>query len=101
MERVKEWMREAEEVMPDIFRAMLAHSDNEILSELHQFMWKVYASRPAENRPPLREEDVYGYLRDKLPSERIGKIVEIAEKVGMITRTGGGGWIPRPLPKGL
>jgi Protein of unknown function (DUF3987) len=97
VERVKVWLREAELVMPDIFRAMLAHSDSEIINELHQFLWKTYASLPPEKRIPILEDQVYTFLKDRLPSEKIGKIVEVSEKAGIIQRSAGGGWIPRPL----
>ena len=97
VERVKVWLREAETVMPDIFRAMMAHSDSEVINEFHQYVWKVYASLPPDRRVPVPEEQVYTFLKDKLPSERISKIVEVAEKAGIILRSAGGGWIPRPL----
>lgn len=97
VERVKKWMAEVELVMPDIFRAMMAKSDSDMLGELHQFLWKVWATVVPEKRVPISEELVYGYLKDKLPSERIDRVLDIAMKMGMISHNAGGGWIPRPI----
>lgn len=97
VDRVKRWMAEAEAVMPDIFRAMMAKSDADTLGELHRFLWDLWAIAIPEKRVPVPEEAVYSYLKDKLPSERIEKVLDVAMKTGMISHSAGGGWIPKPI----
>ena len=97
IERAKGWLLEAEKVMPDIFRAMMAKSDSELLSELHFHLWKLWASVVPDKRKPIDETHVYTFLKDRVPGEKIAKIIEVAEKSGLIVHNAGGGWIPRPL----
>lgn len=97
VERVKLWMGEVEAVMPDIFRAMMSKSDSDTLGELHQFLWRMWATVKPDQRVPVPEESVYEYLKDKLPSERIERVLDVAIKMGMISHSAGGGWIPRPI----
>ncbi len=97
VERAKNWMLDAEKVMPDVFRAMLAKNDSELLQELHRYIWRLWASALPEQRKPVAITEVYTFLKDRAPSERIDRLVDIAEKSGLLVRSPVGGWIPKPL----
>ncbi len=97
VEKAKVWLFEVERKMPDIFRAMLSRSDGEVIQELHFYLWRHWATVPPDRRTPVQEEILYNYLKHKVPSEKIAKIIEVAEKSGVIQHNAGGGWIPQPL----
>ena len=83
--RAKDWLLGAEQVMPDIFREMSGKSDLLVLQELHFFMWQAYA----KNKKPLHEGMLIHFLTGKVPSEKINRILEIAERSNMMTRHAG------------
>lgn len=95
--RAKRWLEEAEALMPDVFRAMFSKSDMEILQELHYHLWNIWAAEIPSKREPVQEEIVYEFLQQRIPTEKISKLVEVAEKSGLIQHSAGGGWIPKPL----
>jgi hypothetical protein len=98
VERARSWLLEAEKFMPDIFASMKQKSDSQVLLDLHFFMYQLWASVAREERKPVMEDKIYEFLSERVPSSQIGKIIEVAEKTGMMKR----GmypceWIPRPL----
>jgi hypothetical protein len=87
------WLLQAEEVMPDIFRDMTQKSDSQVMQEMHFFMWKLWV----KDKQPIHESRVIHFLSTRLPADKIGKVVEMAEKANIITRSAGStAWIPRP-----
>ena len=80
--RAKDWLLGVEQVMPDIFREMSGKSDLLVLQELHFFMWQAYA----KNKKPLHEGMLIHFLTGKVPSEKIQRIIDIAEKSNMMIR---------------
>lgn len=91
--RAFDWLFPTEALMPDIFREMVHKSDNQTLQELHFFMWKEFA----RTQKPLHEARLYSFLQDRVPSERIPRIIEVASRSGMITRHEGTQlFTPRP-----
>lgn len=97
-ERAQEWLIEAETVMPDIFRAMVQRSDAQLIRDLHHEIYQKWASVAVDKRQPVLTKDLYQFLHDRCPSERVHKIIEVAEKSGYIKQGKyPGEWIPRPL----
>lgn len=91
LERARDWLMEAEAIMPDIFKDMMAKSDGAIIQELHSYMWGEYAR--GKNRP-LHESLIWSYLQIKVPSERIPRILDAAERSMFISKTATGMFIP-------
>lgn len=94
--RAKGWILDAETRMPDIFRSMGQKSDAQLIKDLHFNLYQMWASVAREKRRPIPEAKIYQFLQERVPSERIEKIIEIAERTGCI-RNMGGAWEPRPL----
>lgn len=99
--RAREWLFEAERYMPDVFRAMAQKSDQQTIADLHYAMF-TYWARKAPNPVPLEDELLVNWLKDRVTSERIAKVIEIAERGGWFRRAPGSNgarprWIPRPL----
>ena len=76
---------------------MMAKSDSELIQELHFSVWRLWATVAPDKRKPIAEEAIYAFLSHRIPSERIAKIIEVAEKSGVLIHNAGGGWTPRPL----
>ena len=90
--RAKDWLLEAEQFMPDIFREMVQRSDRQVLDELHWYAWKQYA----KDKQLIYESKLYEFLRIRAPSDKIAKILEIAVRAGMFEDCGQRMYRPRP-----
>lgn len=96
-ERARDWLLEAEKTMPDIFRAMGAKSDAQIIADLHFHLYRIYSSVALDQRKPIPAQVIYDFLHSRVPGERIPVIIGVAEKTGYI-RKGlyPDEWIPQP-----
>ena len=91
-DRAVSWLLEAERAMPAMFDQMTVKSDIDTLSDMHRFVWNSWDKAEV----PVPDEEIYYFMRDKTPSERIVKLIEVAEKAGMIVKDAKtSGWIPR------
>jgi P2-related tail formation protein len=94
VDRAIEWLREAESTMPDAFRAMIGRSDHQILEELYNHLVALY-NMAKQN--PIDESRLWSFLTQRVPSDKVQKILEAAERSNMITRIGGTDkYTPRP-----
>jgi hypothetical protein len=84
--------------MPDIFRAMGMKSDSQVIADLHYYLYRMWSSVAIHERKPIKDKDIYGFLHTRVPSEKIAKLIDVAEKTGYIKKGPyPGEWIPRPL----
>lgn len=87
MTRGLDWLLAAEQVMPDIFREMAGKSDSDTLMELHYYMWQTMTQRKAKGKPGnVTEGEMYNFLRNRIPGEKIGRIIEVADRAKIIVR---------------
>lgn len=94
IERALTWLCDAERTMPDIFREMVNRSDASVLQELHLFAWREWLR---SGKKPLPEAALIGFLRDRVPSEKLLRVLEIAERSDMLARVAGeSAYVPRP-----
>lgn len=92
-DRGKNWLLDAEAVMPDVFRDMILRSDVQTIQELHIFAWKIYA----KEKKAVHESRLINFLSARVPSEKIVKILEIAERANVLVREAGTqNYKPRP-----
>lgn len=84
--RAIEWLCEIERLMPDIFRAMVGRSDSQIIEELHYF---VQSTWQMQGREALQEHHLWNFLQQRVPSDKIQKILESAERSNAIKRIEG------------
>lgn len=84
-DRAAHWLFSAEQVMPDIFRDMDNRSDKAVYTELTIFVSKMYA----QTGKPLPLSLISAYLRDRVPTEKVSRIIGMAETTGVITRLAG------------
>ncbi len=83
--RALTWLREAEALMPDVFREMVGKSDAAIIDELH-FMMFNYQTK---HNKALTTDLIWDFLRQRVPSDKIEKIMVSAERAKIIFHPGG------------
>lgn len=86
VKRALEWLLTVEKVMPDIFRAMIGRNDWEIIEELHDF---VISHERRFKDEPLKDGLIARFLGERLPSEKIRAVFDLAEKSGVVVRLAG------------
>ena len=92
VERARTWLLTAERAMPDIFREMVGRSDSQVIQELHFHLWKIWL----KDQKPIHESRVFHFLQAQVPSEKIGRVLEAAERSGILMRHAGTPyWSPR------
>lgn len=95
VERGIAWLLEAEALMPDIFRAMVGRSDKQVLDELHYYAMSVWRTN---GQKPIAEWMLVRFLSHRVPSDKITKLLEVADRSNVLSRQGGtDGYIPRPV----
>lgn len=93
--RARDWLLHAETVMPDIFRDMSLKSDSQVIQELHFFLWQIWT----KNKAPIHEGRAIHFLQQRLPAEKIERVLDIAVKSGILRKQDsavGPAYIPRP-----
>jgi hypothetical protein len=86
VDRAIEWLLEAEQLMPDIFRSMMGKSDTQVLDELYNYLVNLYNMA---RQAPINESRLFNFLRMRAPSDKLGKMLEMAEKSRMIRKVQG------------
>lgn len=76
------WLTDVEAKMPEIFKAMKGNSDYGLLQELQLFVTQVFIS----GGKPLAESRLVRFLAERTASWNIPKIIEAAEKSGLIQK---------------
>jgi hypothetical protein len=83
--RALAWLIMAEQTMPDVFRNMSQKSDAMTIQELHFHALQIWAKEKKE----IHESRLIHFLQTKVPSDRVQKILEIAERAGFLIRSAG------------
>ena len=97
-ERAKDWLIAAEVTMPDIFRAMGQRSDSQVITDMHFHLYRTWSSVAIDKRQPIKVKELYNFLHTRVPSEKIMRLIEVAEKTGYITKGKyPDEWVPNPL----
>ena len=72
--RAQNWLLEAEDLMPDIFKSMaIGAGDSDAIEETWQFVFKVYA----REKKPILEHRLVAFLKERVPSASVMKVIEI------------------------
>lgn len=92
--RAQDWLLAAEQLMPDIFREMVGKSDGQVIQDLHYFMFQLYI----KEKKPLHQSRIVHFLQARMPSDKILRLIDIAERSQIIQRVAGteDQYIPRP-----
>ena len=91
--RARDWLLQAEITMPDIFREMVQRSDVQVIQELHFFAWQIWI----KEKKPVHETRLIHFLQNRVPSDKIIRVIEIAERAGILEKQAGfNSYRPRP-----
>lgn len=71
------WMHEAELQMPQIFMNLVGRSEGQIMNELYHYVASIY-SHPLSKGQPVRKGLLVNFLRHKVQTYMIDKIIETA-----------------------
>ena len=75
-----DWLMEAEGVMPDIFRAMSGGGDSKAMEEAYHFMYHIWM----KEKKPIAEHRLYHFLREKVPSHAVEKVIQIMVRSNLL-----------------
>ena len=94
VKRAIRWILQAEALMPDIFRDMIGRSDSQVIEELHYFITSLWAKSKGQ---AVHESSLINFLSARVPSEKVLKLIEVAERSNVIERMAGTStYKPRP-----
>jgi hypothetical protein len=79
--RAMGWLRQAEDFMPDIFRAGAVGADSRALDEIHHH---VIASDRGKG---VSETSIVNFARGLIPIHSVGRVIQVLENAGMIRAT--------------
>ena len=86
VQRALDWLLRAEALMPDIFREMKGRSDREVMEELHKYVMNIWAKNKGK---PLRTAVLVDFLSERVPSEKVDRVLAVVERTDMIARVAG------------
>lgn len=93
LNRARDWLIAAEQVMPDIFREMVQHSDAQVIQELHYFAFQIFQ----KERKAVHESRLIHFLQNRVPSEKVMRILELCDKSNVLCREAGSAhYTPKP-----
>lgn len=89
-----DWLAQAEENMPDIFKAISSGGDSRIIEETWHFVYKLYMKEKA----PILAKRIFVFVQARTPSHNVEKVVQVMEKAGYLEKQltkGSEGYIPK------
>lgn len=90
------WLLDAEKYMPEIFQEMGVQSHMEIIKDLTFIMMRKYLV----DKKPIHMADVYSYLGNKVPADKIEMVMNLAIRSGALVQVQGiNAFIPKGIPK--
>lgn len=78
---------EAESTMPEVFKALRAGSDSNILDEVFNFVWTTYSK---EGNKPLSEHRIIQFIQQRVPVEKVVRTLDIMVQSRMLEVAGVG-----------
>ena len=96
-QRALGWMLEAELAMNEIFKALGARGDGQVIEEAYHYLYKIFMA----TNEPVAENRLIGFVSEKVPAYNVLRIIDVMEKSGRIekginSKTGILGWKPKP-----
>lgn len=81
LQQAMDWLFEAEYYMPDIFKAMAAGGDSQVIEDTFHHLYTLYMR---DGKKPVGAHRLVHFLQDRTPAHNILRILEIMEKAKMI-----------------
>jgi hypothetical protein len=95
-QRALGWILEAEVAMGEIFKALGARGDGQVIEEAYHYLYKIFMA----TTEPVAENRLVGFVSEKVPAYNVLRIIDVMEKSGRIekginSKTGVLGWKPK------
>lgn len=89
------WLLTMEHSLKDIFKALGAKGDSQIIEEAYHFLYQLFVA----NKDPIAEHRLVAFLSERAPAYAVLRIMEIMIKSGQIeqqlTKAGAIGYVPK------
>jgi len=85
-ERARGWLLEAENYMPEIFKAMISSPDGQMMDEVWEIVWKYWT----KNKKAIPERMIVNYLGKRVPHHAVMRLIELMVRGGKIEPVGTG-----------
>lgn len=87
------WMVEAENFMPDIFKAMSTGGDSQAITDCWHFAYETYIR---EGKKPIQKHRLVYFLQERVPAYSVERILEVMVSANILEQELGA-YIPKPL----
>lgn len=75
-----DWLLEAEAQMPDIFTNLGIGGDSKAIDDTWFYVYQHFS----KTKTPMLESRIYAFLRDRVASHNVGRVIEVMVRSGML-----------------
>lgn len=93
-QRALNWLVEAEQTMPEIFKEMVHRTDKQVIEELHMYAMAIWA----KEKKLIHEARLVHFLQTKVTSDKIDRLLSIAVRANIFDKAIDGPFY-KPRPK--
>lgn len=79
-QEAQSWLLQIESLIPDIFKSMGVSGDARAIEDTWFFVYQLYQ----KSQTPIHEGRVVNFLKDRVPSHSISKIIEVMVRSGIL-----------------
>lgn len=76
----QDWLFEAEAMIPEIFKSMVVTAEGRIIQDAHFYLITIHANM----KKPVPEHYLINFLKDRIPSQNISKVIEVMVRAKML-----------------
>jgi hypothetical protein len=74
-----DWLLEAEQYMPDIFKSMSTGGDAKAIEECWYYCFQIYAKK----KDPVPEAKLIQFLQERVPAHSVERVLAVMVKAGL------------------
>ena len=85
VDRARDWLLEAEELMPEIFKEMAGKSDGQIIQDLHFFVFDLYLK---SGKKLVHRSKIEIFLMNRTPAYNVENIINTCQRANILIYKG-------------
>ncbi len=89
--RARDWLIEAEALMPDVFKDMGGNQDGQLIQDLHYYLWQIHSKNPTGH---IHLSRIASFLSARTPAYNVNNIISLCEKAKIIEKCAEGLYRP-------
>lgn len=90
VDRARDWLLEAERLMPEVFKDMGGKSDGQIIQDLHYHVHQTYL----QNKRPLHRSQLDAWLMIRTPAYNVENVINLCVSSGVLKYDGEDCYVP-------